>query len=131
MTRKYQDTNFIVEELNGLEVSKLIGLVELKQLDNSPILINLKVKNDNRCFRFFLDAGLAFWEEWSDFEEYQDDETREVDYAKAYNISNKSIKNIICMDSTINITFEKKEKFILKFKDENDIDSDSVIQFIK
>ena len=126
MERIFQDTEFDVDTLNGEKVSELKGLVDIDNPDDTPILVYLKTERGD-WYRFFLDAGLAFWEEGEDLVNEIDENTREVDYAETYKLRNNCIKKIKCVNSTVIISFAEEKEFILKFKDETDIDSDSVV----
>lgn len=126
MTRLYQDTDFIVSGLNGSMVHELIGLVDQSNPDTVPIVVTLKTEKKS-WFRFFLSAGLAFWEEWEAIDDDTDDETRLVDYADMYSVRNKVITAITCIDSTMRIQLDGNMNFILRFIDEHDIDSDSEV----
>src|SRR5215216_4387154 len=61
--RIHQDYDFDVAGLEGCRVEELSGIVDIPDPDNIPIFINLKVTGHS-WQRFFVDAGIGFWEEW-------------------------------------------------------------------
>ena len=126
MERIYQDTEFSIDTLNGIKVAELKGVVDTDNPDDTPILIYLKTELGD-WYRFFLDAGLAFWEEGENIASDVDEDTREVDYAEIYKLRNKHIIKIRCENSTIRVLFVENNEFILKYKDETDMDSDSIV----
>ena len=63
--RMFQDQNFDVHGLEQCKIERLIGLVSHDRPEDRPIVVNLKVEGGS-WQRFFLDAGIAFWEDWGE-----------------------------------------------------------------
>ncbi|MBU6952265.1 MULTISPECIES: hypothetical protein [unclassified Hahella] len=128
MAREFQDTHFRVKKLNGYKVREFKALLEANSADDTPVLLNLKTDH-KLWFRFFLDEGKGFWEEWEDFDDKPGDGEREVDYASLFNIKSKTIKDICCENARIKIRFEGGGEFCLKSKDESNHDAESQATF--
>jgi hypothetical protein len=84
MRRIYQDFSFDVVEAFGRPLLRLCGFVDLNTPNNYyPIVVFARLDNPLEWHRFFLDAGAAFWETWSDSEiatECDDESFQIVDY---------------------------------------------------
>jgi hypothetical protein len=84
MGRIYQDFSFIVVEAVGRPILRICGAVNLEAQNNYyPIVVYARLDNPPEWHRFFLDAGAAFWEIWSDAEiadEHNDESYHLVDY---------------------------------------------------
>jgi hypothetical protein len=110
--RIHQDVNFDVVGFDGCRVEEVLGLVNASDPDNLPIYVNLKVTR-HLWQRFFLDAGLGFWEAWGDLRDDTDEETRFVDYATLYRIKGESICSIQCRECAITIVLESGARIVL------------------
>lgn len=126
--RIYQDINFDVAGFEGCYVEALLGLVDALNPDTLPILVNLKATKHS-WQRFFIDAGIGFWEDWGHLIDDTDEESRFVDYAALYQLKGQSISSIQCQQAIFTITFESGVKLVLKSIDDS-IDSDTEIQIL-
>jgi hypothetical protein len=84
MGRIYQDFSFMVVEVVGRPLLHIYGAVNLEANNNYyPIVVYARLDNPPEWHRFFLDAGAAFWEIWSDAEiadEHNDESYHLIDY---------------------------------------------------
>lgn len=112
--RIHQDDNFDVIGYEGEVIEKLVGVLDQDAPDNQPTLIYLKTKN-RTWQKYFLDAGLGFWEDWGDIE--YDDDDKIIDYGAMFNLTGHLIKSITCRDGNIVIEFDNGDKFILQLID--------------
>jgi hypothetical protein len=130
--RIYQDDNFVVSNFADVVLEGLVGMED--EEDGEPVIVFIKIKGKN-WYRFFLDVGYGFWENWEeeeiDKEEWAEDGVVYVDYIEKYNIKNKSIDSVFCKDDKITIQFKTKEQFVLQTITPGDMDSGSKINFIK
>lgn len=130
--RIYQDDNFVVSDFSDVILEGLVGMED--EDDGEPLIIFIKIKGKN-WYRFFLDVGLGFWENWEEVEldkdEWAADGAVYVDYIEKYNIIDKLIDTVFCKDEKITIQFKTKEQFVLQTITPGDIDSGSKINFIK
>jgi len=93
--RLYQESEFVFDELNGLQIERLIICknVEIQ----SPILIYLKVENKN-WHQYFLDAGIGFWENWDELDDIENDEHFDyIDSTEELKLNKKRILKIYCV----------------------------------
>lgn len=131
--RIHQDENFIVNGFSGKQLEQLIGL-ELIEKAGNPIIVFIKAEG-NCLQRFFLDAGIGFWE----YAESMDDEKEEgfvfVDYVHKLNIKNRKISNIYCEKqhnvSQIVLVLEDSQKFLLRYKNPEIADSECELVLVK
>jgi hypothetical protein len=130
--RIYQDDNFVVSDFSDVILEGLVGMED--EDDGEPLIVFIKIKGKN-WYRFFLDVGLGFWENWEEVEldkdEWAADGAVYVDYIEKYNIIDKLIDTVFCKDEKITIQFKTKEQFVLQTITPGDIDSGSKINFIK
>ena len=66
MARIYQDFAFDVAEVAGRPLVELCAAVDHNAPDDSPIVVFAHIDKPLECRRFFLGAGVAFWETWPD-----------------------------------------------------------------
>lgn len=93
MARLYQDFSFDVTEVVGRTLIRLCGFVNYDAPDDSPIILFARLDQPHEWHRFFLDAGAAFWETWSDdviADEHDDDDLQLVNYFE--NLLPRSVK---------------------------------------
>jgi len=122
--RIHQDDNFDVAGFEGEILEEIIGIVDE---DENPILIYIKVSNKT-WQKYFLDAYLAFWEDWGDIEYEEGDIS--IDYGNMFNIKEKRIKFIKCRDCRLIVELENGEALILKHKS-TDRDSECEVEYVK
>ncbi len=130
--RLINDHNFECDNLEGMEVEHFLGFYE-GNIPNGMNILMLKLKEKELWQRFFLDAGIGFWEEWDEDGTFCDYENMPpLDLAKKYSITNKPIRKIMCNGSYevfSYIIFEIGEiRLKLSFLDTNDIDSETIIE---
>jgi hypothetical protein len=100
---------------------------------NDVLMLVLKLKETALYQRFFLDAALGFWEEWDEEDTFYDlDDLERVDLANELNLLGEKVSSIVCKGSfeefsSIEFVFEEV-KLLLKFSDNNDIESDIVLE---
>ena len=93
--RMFQDVSFEVVELRNRKLEQLVGYT-CEVRDKSSEAMFLKVPGKH-WQRFFLDAGLGFWEEWSEGEVFQDYEgLRRIDYGSMFGLAGELIEEAIC-----------------------------------
>ncbi len=94
--RRFQDAEFEVSDLAGRELESVVGYSAAA--DDEPALVVLKPSGLpwQRCF---LDAGLAFWEEWSEAAAVADvaePPFRRVDYGERFGLRGAQIHRVRC-----------------------------------
>ena len=88
MPREYQDYNFVVAQVAGRRLTQLLGAVIDDAQDAAPCIVFARLDDPHEWHRFFLQAGIAFWEMWDDekikeeMDDYNGDDVRLVDYAQ-------------------------------------------------
>src|SRR5262245_9487765 len=89
-----QDTSFSMPELVGRRVEKVLGVVRREAPNSQPIVVNMRL-DDGTWHRYFLDAGLAFWEQWVELvDDDLEDEVRCVDYGRDYALVGEIIRSV-------------------------------------
>jgi len=129
--RLINDHSFVCPELSGKKIESMVGHYEGNQ-PNGIDMVVLKIEGKDLYQRFFLDAGMGFWEEWSKEEATEDyEECQGIDLSSKYFLSGKSIVTIDCKGSyeeLSSITFEiENTKFIYQYADKNDLESETVL----
>ncbi len=123
--RIYQNQEFTVHGFTGKKIAQLTGIESAQNSSNAVVVVYLKVA-DRHFQRFFLDAGIGFWEETTTMEESEEGFI-EIDYAEKFNIRNLKINTIHCEkeqnNSRIVITLENKTLVILRCKHPEIIDA--------
>lgn len=131
--RIHQDENFIVNGFSGKQLEQLIGL-ELIEEPGIPFIVFIKAE-DNRLQRFFLDAGIGFWEYAESMEDEEEEVFVFVDYIQKFNIKNRKISNIYCEKqhnvSQIVLVLEDSQKFLLRYKNPEIVDSECELVLVK
>jgi hypothetical protein len=124
--RIFQDDNFVFTEFNGLKLQKVVVCENPET--NEPILVYLKVEN-NYWHKYFLDAGIGFWETWNEIDIDSDDGYNYIDKTNEFALFEKIISRIWCEpqqnNSQIIIEFESSEKLILRTVQPEIFDSES------
>lgn len=131
--RIHQDENFIVNGFSGKQLEQLIGL-ELIEEPGNPIIVYIKAEG-NRLQRFFLDAGIGFWEYAESMEDEKEEGFVFVDYVHKLNIKDRKISNIYCEKqhnvSQIVLVLEDNQKLILRYKNVRIFDAERELVLAK
>ncbi|MEW5849383.1 MAG: hypothetical protein AB2A00_11245 [Myxococcota bacterium] len=86
------DIDFDIPDLEGVVLEEVLGVVDGEAPDDSPVSLYVKPVG-GQWQRFFLDAGVAFWEECDGLVENPDeDAVRKVDYAAAYGLKGARVR---------------------------------------
>lgn len=98
--RLFQGLAFEVTDLRGRTVESLLGSTSLPDRDDCPEMMFLKVRG-RPWQRFFLDAGIGFWEEWSEADAFRDyEDLRTVDYGARFQVLGDRILRVSCRPET-------------------------------
>lgn len=131
--RIHQDESFIVSGFSGKQLEQLIGLEWIEE-PGHPIIVFIKAE-DNRLQRFFLDAGIGFWEYAESMEDEEEEGFVFVDYIQKLNIKNGKISSIYCekqyIFSQIVLVLEDNPKIILRYKNPEIADSECELVLVK
>ncbi|THB81613.1 MAG: hypothetical protein D3926_01155 [Desulfobacteraceae bacterium] len=90
---------FTCPNLEGKTIECFKAYVDIEKKEHI-IMVFLKLKGEKLWHRFFLDAGLGFWEEWDEtsaFEGVENDSL--IDLAEKYNVRRKIVSSITCRGS--------------------------------
>lgn len=88
MPREYQDYSFVVTQVAGRRLKRLVGAVIVEASDTAPCVVFAQLDEPQEWHRFFLQARIAFWEIWDDqkieeeMDDFNGDDVRLVDYAQ-------------------------------------------------
>jgi hypothetical protein len=88
MPREYQDYSFVVTQVAGRRVKRLVGAVINEASDTAPCVVFAQLDEPQEWHRFFLQARIAFWEVWDDqkieeeMDDFNGDDVRLADYAQ-------------------------------------------------
>lgn len=94
--RLFQDARFEVTELRGDIVEWLLGFTSQAEDDDLPEVMLLKPRHGH-WQRFFLDAGVGFWEERTEGDAFEDcSELRRVDYGARFRVIGDRIRSVHC-----------------------------------
>lgn len=126
--------SFQCESLAGMQVEKFVGFYDGDK-PNGISMLALKLKGRELWQRFFLDAGIGFWEEWDEINTFCDwDDIKPVDLVKQYSLFNQPVKLISCkgsFDIFSYIIFEIGDtKLRFGFADTTDIESETILEKI-
>jgi|SRR6218665_191796 len=124
--RMFQDISFKVKSANGKKLEQLIGVENPENPTGGPILIYIKMEGVSWS-QYFLDVCFGVWENWGEIDT-KDESYSYLDYGKQFGIENKTIQAAYCKDNEIILEFETNEKFILRYKDPEDWDGDTMIE---
>ena len=130
-SRLVNDHSFNCETLNGMRVERFFAFYEEGNLENIYMIV-LKLQEKELWQRFFLDAGIGFWEEGSEeslIQDFEDDPIIEFD--ETYKITGKLLHSIICTgsyDKLSQMDFRLGEVHLnFQFKDQMDCESDIIL----
>ena len=126
----YQNNSFIVTELDGLELEKLIICQDPKT--KCVIIVFIKVEN-KEWHQFFLDAGYGFWQNYDGIDPTDqtkcDDEFNYIDKTIEFKASGRTVSKIWCEPDKNNcrilIAFENNYMLIMRTIKPDIFDSDS------
>lgn len=94
--RVFQDATFEVAELRGRTLERLLGATSRPAGDDRPEMMFLRA-DGGPWQRFFLDAGIGFWEEWSEADAFRDyADLRRVDYGARFRVIGERILRVSC-----------------------------------
>lgn len=94
--RRFQDEAFEVSDLRGRRLEHLFGCTSQPELDDRPEMMFLKARG-GLWQRFFLDAGIGFWEEWSESDAFRDyAHLRRVDYGARFRVIGDQVLRVSC-----------------------------------
>lgn len=123
--------SFNCSSLKDMTVEKFFAFYEEGNSDNIYMII-LKLQEKELWQRFFLDAGLGFWEEWNEesvMEDFEGDPM--VDLAEIYKIAGNSLQSITCTgcyEELSQMDFRIGEAHLnFRFKDQKDCESDTIL----
>ncbi len=105
--RIYQNKDFDVAGFTGEKIEEILGVVDHSEADNHPMVINLRTENQP-WQRYFLDAGIGFWENWGELVDKEDEDNRFVNYGEIFQLKRKVIQFIKCRNGKISIEMENK-----------------------
>ena len=100
---------------------------------NNVLMLVLQVQEISLYQRFFLDAGIGFWEEWNEEDTFSDlEDLEQVDLVKEFNLQGNKVFSIECKGSheelsTIEFVFNEVA-LLLKFSEISNIESDVVLE---
>lgn len=126
------DHSFECSRIKGMVLEQLIGFYEGDEANGIDILL-VKVKEIDLWQRYFLDAGLGFWEEYgqeSAFEDYED--LTPINIANKYGLKNSVVQKISCIGSNEELSSVHIEidntKLVLRFKDSKNLESETILE---
>ncbi len=130
--RLVNDETFECSKLQGHKIEEFIGYYE-GDSSNKVDMILLKLKGYVLWQRFFLDAGIGFWEEWDEADakcDYEDLQT--FDIASHYQINGKEVLEIVCSKGEGNLSeiFFKTNslKLVLQYSNSSDMESTTIVK---
>ncbi len=132
--RLFQGARFEVTELRGGIVEQLLGVTSQADTDDRPEMMFLRPQGGH-WQRFFLDAGIAFWEEWSETDAFADSSgLRRVDYGARFRLVGVRIRRAhgyrAAPEPAARIELELATGVLqLRAIDPGDPDSDSEVTF--
>ena len=116
--RLFQDKNFQYNSLNGLKIEQLFLCKDAKNHD--VVLVYLKAENTN-WQNYFLDVGIAFWENWEDVDNMEDcEDFIYEDVTKSMELQQQTISKIYAEpdgnNSKIIIELKNQSQLVLQCK---------------
>lgn len=124
--RIHQGEQFIVTGLSGKPLEQLIGL-ECTDKPGHPVIIYLKA-GDSTWQQYFLDAGIACWENTGTTDMTREEGFTYVDYLHQYNIQKGNISSIYCEKKQHSIQVvlvtDNNQQLILRYKNAAQTDAD-------
>ncbi len=122
----FQEISFKVKSAKGKKLEQLIGVENPEKENGGPILIYIKLEGVSWS-QYFLEECFGVWENWGEIDT-DDDSYTYPNYGKQFELEGKIIQAAYCADNEITLEFESGEKFVLKYKDPDDWDGDTVIE---
>lgn len=136
MARLVNAPEFELDELCGKSIQDLVGCTESDN-DCAIEMLFLRISEDGIWHRLFLDAGIGFWETWTEeeaFSEYTDH--RRIDFADHWGLGGVTILTAECFgtdlaepglsDFRIELT---SGTLTFRYADVNDMESDTILVF--
>jgi hypothetical protein len=130
-SRLVNDHSFTCDSLKDMIVERFFAFYEEGNPDNIYMIV-LKLQEKKLWQRFFLDAGIGFWEEGDEeslIQDFEDDPVIELD--ETYKITGKLLHSIDCTgsyDELSQMDFRIGEVHLnLRFKDQMDCESDTIL----
>jgi hypothetical protein len=127
--RVYQDNDFVISELAGYPIDRVIGLVAHDGPDDAPVAVNM-LPEGATWQRFFLEAGLAFWEDYGDMVDEEDEAFRFVDYGEREQLRGDVIREVRASPvgkhgfARLVIELGSGRRIEVFFLDDDDVDAD-------
>ena len=136
MPRLVNAPEFELDELCGQTIRELVGRTECDN-DQSIEMLFLRISDDGIWHRLFLDAGIGFWETWTEVEAFSDyTNHRQIDFADRWKLCGATILTAECFgtdwaepglsDFRIGLT---NGKLTFRYADPNDMESDTILEF--
>jgi hypothetical protein len=123
---------FECENIQGTELESLVGFYDGQDPYGMDIIL-LKLKGVELWQRFFLDAGIGFWENYdqvSAFEDYED--LIPINIADKYSLKGLCLQHISCIGNNKELSIISfkvgKSNFILMHKDTKNIESETIFK---
>jgi len=123
--RMFQDINFKVKSAKGKKLEQLIGVENPDNPDGGPVLIYIKMEGISWS-QYFLESCFGVWENWGEMDT-EDEAYSYPDYGKKFEVEGLIIQSVYCKDNEITLEFEPGEKLVLKYKDPDEWDGDTVL----
>lgn len=136
MPRLVNAPEFELDDLRDQTIRDLIGCTESDN-DYAIEMLFLRISDDGIWHRLFLDAGIGFWETWTEeeaFSAYEDH--RRIDFAHRWGLTGITITKAECFGtdwaepglSDFRIALSSGT-LIFRYADLNDMESDTVLSF--
>lgn len=125
---------FEMRELEGRTISSLVAYRCGRETPEAVSVVGILLHGAPHWHRFFLDAGIGFWEEWPADEVFQDfDDCRRLDKTLKWPISGSRIIQAACelgpgSVSRFGWTLDNGKLF-LSYSDETNDESETVLLF--
>jgi len=134
LSRIANDHNFDCDCLSNKTIENFSALY-LDSNEQDILMIVIKLKEIDLYQRFFLDAGIGFWEEMNKEDAFYDfSDCKERDLAKEFNLIDKKINTIKCQGSSETFSSMKfnisNTHLLFKFKENNDSESDIILRIV-
>lgn len=128
--RLINDFSFECTDLVGMHVEAFFGFYE-EGCPHCIDMIMVKLREKDLWQRLFLDAGCGFWEECENeaaFGDYEDEPM--IDFGSEFKLNGQWVKRIACQGvegQGSSMIFEiGNQKLLLKYADQEDMESDTV-----
>jgi hypothetical protein len=125
--RMHQDDTFCVEGLAGTVVERLVGVAT--DLAKGPFLFMIKPVG-RHWQQFFLDAGIAFWEEWpADMIQDNFEDCDVVDYGETLQLVGMTVQRVTCQPGPCMRIVLSSGVFYLRSANPQDLDAATVVEY--